>query len=988
MPPRLRNKKTAVSCENCGDKSHASYDCPIHVIDDKVERRGKQKKLITGNSQDKTSDLDEDDMEISTKRNDSPSNKRDIPSKKRLKKGPAISSTSIESGFVPSSVYQPQQMIAEPEVQQGNITAVSNSSSSTHPQIFKRATIVPFSLDLDAFDQELFDEQELENESDPVDDVGAVEKLYGVIKTKIVGVRYYDGVVNKNESVSITREPRNPYDRNALRVDNTLGVQVGHIPRDAASALAPLIDNGSIRIEGTILGNKGVYTIALLVHVFGIQEREDLTTRILKAKGFNVEPLQPTSQARGKGRKVPEENEAWRELVRQGQSLDKRSTKKILQEVGISIIDLARLPEAPQPDALITPLLSYQRQGLGWMLSNEHPADPTADVATQFWVVRKQKGEEYYYNVATGFSTKSCPNFARGGILADDMGLGKTLQTIALIASNKDGNGFISNPVNSDPTYSKTTLIVVTLSILGNWVDQINMHVKEGSLSYYVYHGPNRDDNPKNLQNYDVVVTTYAILGQSDIKDKRRGLFAVKWLRVILDEGHIIRTKSTKQSIAAYNLNAERRWILTGTPIMNELNDMYSLIKFLRIAPFNEIEWWNRVFNRPIKAGDTEAIERLKVLMKIVCLRRTKDMQFNGRSILSLPPVNSFIHKVKFNIEEKKIYDEVEKEAKILFKKWRESKNSKDNYATILEILMRLRQICNHHKLCAERVREILEAHVNIFDMNDDNIKSLVNTLRVIIENNEDCCICLEPLTTPVITHCKHVFDRDCIEKVIDKDKHACPMCRSPVQKNQLIDPPPERESIDEEIGNLITSDYQPSSKIKDLLEFLKVSNENDPTTKSVVFSQWTSFLNLIEIAFKEANVKFVRLDGSMSRSKREQAINDFTYDPEVKVFLISLKCGCLGLNLTAANQCFLMDPWWNPSIEDQAVDRIYRLGQTRPVSIFRFVIENTIEDRVIELQEKKRVLVSQAFGEQRRQDAAKVREARLEELQILLGGN
>ncbi|CAG8727879.1 9258_t:CDS:1, partial [Funneliformis mosseae] len=513
MPPRLRNKKTAVSCENCGDKSHASYDCPIHVIDDKVERRGKQKQSITGNSQDKTSDLDEDDMEISTKRNDSPSNKRDIPSKKRLKKGPAISSTSIESGFVPSSVYQPQQMIAEPEVQQGNITAVSNSSSSTHPQIFKRATIVPFSLDLDAFDQELFDEQELENESDPVDDVGAVEKLYGVIKTKIVGVRYYDGVVNKNESVSITREPRNPYDRNALRVDNTLGVQVGHIPRDAASALAPLIDNGSIRIEGTILGNKGVYTIALLVHVFGIQEREDLTTRILKAKGFNVEPLQPTSQARGKGRKVPEENEAWRELVRQGQTLDKRSTKKILQEVGISIIDLARLPEAPQPDALITPLLSYQRQGLGWMLSNEHPADPTADVATQFWVVRKQKGEEYYYNVATGFSTKSCPNFARGGILADDMGLGKTLQTIALIASNKDGNGFISNPVNSDPTYSKTTLIVVTLSILGNWVDQINMHVKEGSLSYYVYHGPNRDDNPKNLQNYDVVITTYAILG-------------------------------------------------------------------------------------------------------------------------------------------------------------------------------------------------------------------------------------------------------------------------------------------------------------------------------------------------------------------------------------------------------------------------------------------------------------------------------------------
>jgi SWI/SNF-related matrix-associated actin-dependent regulator of chromatin subfamily A3 len=143
----------------------------------------------------------------------------------------------------------------------------------------------------------------------------------------------------------------------------------------------------------------------------------------------------------------------------------------------------------------------------------------------------------------------------------------------------------------------------------------------------------------------------------------------------------------------------------------------------------------------------------------------------------------------------------------------------------------------------------------------------------------------------------------------------------------------------------------------------------------------------LIEVALKEAGVKFVRLDGRMLRNQREKAIADFTYDSEVKVFLISLKCGSLGLNLTAANQCFLMDPWWNPSIEDQAVDRIYRLGQTRPVSIFRFVIENSVEDRVIELQEKKRILVSQAFGEQKRKDVAKVREARLEELQALLGG-
>ncbi|POG57291.1 chromatin remodeling complex subunit, partial [Rhizophagus irregularis DAOM 181602=DAOM 197198] len=149
------------------------------------------------------------------------------------------------------------------------------------------------------------------------------------------------------------------------------------------------------------------------------------------------------------------------------------------------------------------------------------------------------------------------------------------------------------------------------------------------------------------------------------------------------------------------------------------------------------------------------------------------------------------------------------------------------------------------------------------------------------------------------------------------------------------------------------------SSKIEALVEFLNQNNDDD---KSVVFSQWTSFLDLIEIAFKDANVKFIRFDGKMLCNQREEAVNNFNNDPKIKVLLISLKCGSLGLNLTAANQCFLMDPWWNPSIEDQAIDRIYRIGQTRPVSVFRFFIENTIEDRVFKLQKKKRDLILQAF--------------------------
>lgn len=622
---------------------------------------------------------------------------------------------------------------------------------------------------------------------------------------------------------------------------------------------------------------------------------------------------------------------------------------------------LVNLLEAPQPETLITKLLPYQKQGLGWMLSNEHPKEPTIDEEVQFWIQRENQANKilYYYNTVAKFTTTTRPNLIRGGMLADDMGLGKTIQMIALIASKP--------AINLDSTYSKTTLIVAPLSVLENWVDQINMHVKKGSLSYYVFHGIDRNNDPEFLKNHDIIITTYAILAQSDIKE-RSGLFAIKWLRVILDEGHIIRTKSTKQSIAACNLDAERRWILTGTPIMNELNDIYSLIKFLRFTPFDNLEMWNRIFNnQTIKFKDNN---NLRCLIKTICLRRTKDMKFNGRPIVCLPPISFYTHKIKFKTDEKKIYDKMESDTKEQFKSWKESRNGdlKYNYVTFLEMLLRLRQICNHTQLCK---RQINDTDSN---MNDERLTAL----KVSVSNNKCCYICSKLLTTPTITPCKHIFDKDCIKVSFGDETFSCPICQNSVNMSQLIEL--TTIQIEEEIGNL--KDFKISSKIEALLEFL--NQHNDKSDKSVVFSQWTSFLDLIEIAFKDANVKFVRFDGKMLRNQREEAVNNFNNNPEIKVLLISLKCGSLGLNLTAANQCFLMDPWWNPSIEDQAIDRIYRIGQTRPVSVFRFFIENTIEDRVFELQKKKRGLIFQAFEEQRSNESPNIDEA----LQVLLGNS
>ncbi|CAG8588404.1 11258_t:CDS:10, partial [Gigaspora rosea] len=869
--------KSAVSEPSSSSKSEG-IDEVNEVNDEPEEKSSKRKRETRSKSKSavKESGPSSKDEDSNTKVDDEPEEKSS-KRKRETRSKSAVKGSGSSSKGEGSNTKEKKNSKKRQKITSSASRESSSDFTSEEPEWFKNSQsipVVPISIPIE--NVIIQSNTESDHSPAPTQNQNATERVFVA--------PYY---------VTLIREPSNPYDKNAIRVDNIMSVQVGHIPRDVAAALAPLTDNGEIKIEATIIGNGGVYQTPLQLHVYGLSQAQESISNSLKRPVFD---------------------EAWRDLVGRGQEVGVKKKQEAFEKIGISIADLEKLPEAPQPEALLTRLLPYQKQGLGWMLSHEHPADPTEEDATQFWVLRSK----LYYNVATSYSSQTRPEFSRG----DDMGLGKTLQTISLIVSDTNGGEFITTPSPTSSDYSKTTLI------------------------------------------------TYQVLASSNIKDKRRGLFAIKWRRVVLDEGHIIRTNKTKQSQAACALEAERRWILSGTPIMNQLNDMYSLVRFLRITPFQDYDLWTRVFSRPVSKGDFEGIDRLAVsLIRTTCLRRTKDMKFNGRSILDLPPINSYLHKVKFSPEEKKKYNLLDKTAKDCFRKL-ENAGGRGSAATLLEILMRMRQVCDHWKLAEDRLKIASEA--SSLDLTPENAQLLAKCLKEAIEDNEDCCICLDPLSSPVITLCRHVFDRECIEQVIEKQKHACPMCRNPINKEQLIEQP--LDSVEGDEGSSENSDkgYVSSSKIDALLEFLKVSNERDPTSKSVVFSQWTSFLNLVEPALHHANIKFVRLDGKMPRPKREDAMRMFQNDPEIKVFLISLKCGSLGLNLTAADQCFIMDPWWNPSIEDQAVDRIYRLGQTRPVSIFRFVIENTIEDRVIELQEKKRSMVSQAFGERIRKDASK----------------
>ncbi|OAP61228.1 hypothetical protein AYL99_03429 [Fonsecaea erecta] len=859
-------------------------------------------------------------------------------------------------------------------------------------------------------DQEADIAREIDLTEDFDDDVYENFQLYGILNTKIVGCRFYDGQATVGEYVRVKREPRNQYDSNAIRIDNVLRDQIGHIGRNVAAKLAPLMDAGSLLVEGALTGPKTYYDCPIGLKLFGTNDPVAGAALARQMKDLNLPITEYNRSERERKKRLQEfekqqkaRQNAAAAMRKQGMTvfdnegpnrysnlsapvamktqaepgmdqllsgtavLNPREVQNVVNKFAAGEEILSKMSMADQPHELATVLLPYQRQGLQWMLDHESPVLPkSADDVVQLW----KKTGKYYTNIATNFSCSKAPELASGGLLADDMGLGKTIQIISLIMADPHRNG--------DPT-----LIIAPLSVMSNWSTQAALHVKKKyAPRVLTYHGSaNKELSPAQLKEYDIVITTYQTMTQelfpygknaAQEGSAPKGLFAVTWRRIVLDEGHQIRNPKAKMSQAACTLQAKSRWILTGTPIVNSLKDLYSHVKFLRLpGGLAEFELFNSTLIRPLKHGDPGARLLLQALMSTLSLRRMKDMKFID---LKLPNITFHKYPVKFLPHEQERYDAFRQEAKGLVEA---AKAKKGDYSMthLLEVLLRLRQTCNHWKMCGdERVRkllELVESNQVVDVTNSANRKTLQDLLQIHIDSQEDCCVCLDSLNDPVITACAHSFCRGCIQRVIET-QHKCPMCRAPLQNSeQLVEPAAgigEGDEVDLDIDPETTS-----TKIEALVKVLKAS-EADPRVKTVVFSQWTSFLNLVESQLIRHGLQFTRLDGTMNSTKRDAAIESLNSDPSCKIMLASLSVCSVGLNLVAANQVILADSWWAPAIEDQAVDRVHRLGQTRDCKVVRLVVEGTIEDEVLEIQARKRKLASEAFGEK---DGARKREER-----------
>lgn len=340
-----------------------------------------------------------------------------------------------------------------------------------------------------------------------------------------------------------------------------------------------------------------------------------------------------------------------------------------------------------------------------------------------------------------------------------------------------------------------------------------------------------------------------------------------------------------------------------------------------------------------------------------------KDMKFID---LKLPELTFHQVPVKFFKHEQEKYDAFEKEARGALEEAK-AKKAKGNGAMthLLEILLRMRQVTNHWKLAGEnRIKDLLELieENKVVDiMNEKNRRALQDLLQLRIDSQEDCPVCMDTIRSPVITACAHAFCTDCIEKVIET-QHKCPMCRAELPDSRILVQPSsgfgEGEEEDVEVDPQVTS-----SKIEAMIQILKASDAED-NTKTVVFSQWTSFLDIVQTQLLKNGLNFSRLDGKMPASRRDLAIESLNTDPSCKILLASLAVCSVGLNLVSANNVILADSWWAPAIEDQAVDRVHRLGQTRDCKVLRLVVENTIEQEVLAIQAEKRKLAADAFGE------------------------
>ena len=509
----------------------------------------------------------------------------------------------------------------------------------------------------------------------------------------------------------------------------------------------------------------------------------------------------------------------------------------------------------------------------------------------------------------------------KGGLLLDEMGLGKSLSILALIV-NRGVFG--------------CTLIVVPKNVLYNWENEIRKHVREGLLKYTFYYGVDR--NKKDYSDYDVILTTYSTVRQEFSPENHQFdagcMFHTKvFERIVLDEAHALRTKTALQSRACRALMGNCRWGLTGTPIINRVEDLYPFFSFLRFYPLADWEYFQQKIVNEITFRPREIFDHICDSLLKCAIRHTKSevlttlVRHNHRLILPMSQSEIDYYKyLRFNFAARTTH---------LLEMYNRSHASHKSVAQRIQfctitILTKLRQAACSRELVGLEVEQLRD-----YD---------------IIKNG--CCVCLS--SNKLAWHlepCQHYVCSYC-EELIGKE---CPLCQTYCNATPL-----GSSSTTVEYDNFVVSSSQ-STKTAQVVRLIQAAAPR----KVVVFSFWLRYLDILQHWLAKLGIKCLRIEGKVTAPRRLQLQEQFFKDPNISVMLCSLTSASEGLNLQCSSMAIICEPFWNEARAEQASGRVERMGQQADVvDIYYLVSGGTVEEQIEEMcQQKQEVALATLTG-------------------------
>ncbi|KAI1068205.1 hypothetical protein LB507_004230 [Fusarium sp. FIESC RH6] len=523
-----------------------------------------------------------------------------------------------------------------------------------------------------------------------------------------------------------------------------------------------------------------------------------------------------------------------------------------------------------------------------------------------------------------------------GGILADVMGLGKTLTMLTAILCSRGLKEFCSScgsdgNENNEAQGSNLTLVVLpSRQLLDVWRNEIDERTE-------VFHGHARARNAERLLRSDIVLTTYHTL-EKDSSGKK-----------ILDSiPHHIRNPSTRIHKAIVALQSETRWCLTGTPIQNSFDDLRSLLNFLQLEPFSQSQLFEEYIVKPFRQDLSTDLEffdpsrNLRALLKACCLRRTQQK-------LTLPETYMRTIKVTPTEAEKALFEKILIGCREEFDRMAGKEVGSKKSNVLFSAIMKLRRVCNHGAIEVKASAKTKSKYLTVPENKQNGSRS--------------------PSAEPACDFCSKGLLEDDWVGALD----SCPLCSRPLSEEgvKIQSAAASPQGTPSPAGSMMDVDYPeppnnnlgpmapsntlraPSSKMTAVIENIQRSS-SDANSKSVVMSSWRDTLDMLATMFTLEGIRFVQVDGRNPLLGRTELISAFRQDPLIKVLLISINTGAVGLTLTEANEVHIVEPQWNPTIEEQAIARVVRMGQKRPVTVYKYITKGSVEQSIVKLQEKK----------------------------------